>query len=102
MVQYSQESTCARVFLSCNFIKKETVAQGFSSEFCKIFKNSFFTENTSGWLLLFYNSCWLYTLQLYIARSFEVVKKKTVSKKNSSICLIDFTDLDFFYTNLYF
>ena len=37
-----------------------------------------------------------------IARSFEVVKKKTVSKKNSSIYFTDFTDLDFFYTNIYF
>ena len=25
----------------CNFIKKETLAQVFSSEFCKIFKNTF-------------------------------------------------------------
>ena len=25
----------------CNFIKKETLAQGFSSEFCEISKNTF-------------------------------------------------------------
>ena len=29
---------------ACNFIKKETVAQVFSCEFCKIFENTFFTE----------------------------------------------------------
>ena len=29
----------------CNFIKKETLAQVFSSEFCKISKNTFFTEH---------------------------------------------------------
>ena len=29
----------------CNFIKKETLAQVFSCEFCKIFKNTFFTEH---------------------------------------------------------
>ena len=28
-----------------NFIKKETVAQVFSYEFCEIFKNSFFIEH---------------------------------------------------------
>ena len=45
-------NNCARVsFLiklqaqACNFIKKETLAQVFSCEFCKIFKNTFFTEH---------------------------------------------------------
>ena len=33
-----------------------------------------FLQNTSGWLLLLYNSCLLYTLQLYIAGNFQVVK----------------------------
>ena len=30
---------------ACNFIKKETLAQVFSREFCEIFKNIFFTEH---------------------------------------------------------
>ena len=30
---------------ACNFIKKETQAKGFSCEFCKIFKNTFFKEH---------------------------------------------------------
>ena len=30
---------------ACHFIKKETVAQMFSCEFCEIFKNTFFTEH---------------------------------------------------------
>ena len=30
--------------MACNFIKKETVAQAFTCEFCEIFKNVFFTE----------------------------------------------------------
>ena len=38
--QNSQENTCARVYF--NFIKKETLAQVFSCEFCKSFKNIFF------------------------------------------------------------
>ena len=47
--QNSKESTCARVsFLiklqaeAYNFIKKETLAQVFSCEFCEISKNTFF------------------------------------------------------------
>ena len=30
---------------ACNFIKKETLAQVFSCEFCKISKNTFYTEH---------------------------------------------------------
>ena len=48
----SQENSCARVtFLiklkasACNFIKKETLAQVLSCEFCKIFKNTLFAEH---------------------------------------------------------
>ena len=50
--QDSQENTCARAsFLiklqasGSNFIKKETLAQVFSCEFCEIFKNAFFIEH---------------------------------------------------------
>ena len=46
--QNSQENSCTRVsFLikAYNFIKKETLAQVFSCEFCEIFKNTFFTEH---------------------------------------------------------
>ena len=52
ILQNSQENTCARVsFLkklmagACNLIEKETLAQVFSCEFCKIPKNTFFTEH---------------------------------------------------------
>ena len=31
--------------LACNFIKKETLAQVFSCEFCETSKNTFFTEH---------------------------------------------------------
>ena len=43
--QYSQENTCASLFLSWNFIKKETLAQECSCKFCKVFKNAFFAEH---------------------------------------------------------
>ena len=46
--QNSQENTCARVIflvklqvLAYNFIKEETMAQVFSCESCKIYKNTF-------------------------------------------------------------
>ena len=50
ILQNSLENTCARVsFLiklqACNFIKKETLAQVFSYEFCEIFETNFFTEH---------------------------------------------------------
>ena len=50
----SQENTCVRVsFLiklevevgAYNFINKETLAQAFSCEFCKISRNTLFTEH---------------------------------------------------------
>ena len=49
--QNSQENACSRVsFLinvgqACSFIKKETLTQVFACEFCKISKNTFFTEH---------------------------------------------------------
>ena len=36
--KYPQKNTCAK---TCNFIKKETMAQVFSCECCEIFKNTF-------------------------------------------------------------
>ena len=52
--QNSQASICNRVsFLiklqakACNLIKKETLVQVFSFEFCEIFNNTFFLLNTS-------------------------------------------------------
>ena len=46
--QNSQENTCARISFfiklqadACNFIKKETLAQVLSCEFCEISKNTF-------------------------------------------------------------
>ena len=61
--QNSQENPCARVSIllklqasACNFIKKETLAPGFSCEFCEISKNAFFTEHLIGRLLLEYET----------------------------------------------
>ena len=52
MLQNSQENTRARVSFSvklqvetCNFIKKETLAQVLSCKFCEILKTPIFTEH---------------------------------------------------------
>ena len=39
-----------------SFIKKETLAQAFSYDFCEIFKNIFFIEHLPWLLLVFVNS----------------------------------------------
>ena len=62
-----------------------------------IFLKAPYLQNTSRWLLLFYNSCWLYTLQLYIVGNFQVI-----SREKKSIYLKDFTNLDFFSTDIFF
>ena len=50
--QNSLENTCARDSFLIKFIKKETLAQAFSCEFCEISKNTFFIEHLR-WLLLY-------------------------------------------------
>ena len=42
---FTGKHMCQSLFFSCNFIKKETLAHGFSCEFCMIFKSTFFTEH---------------------------------------------------------
>ena len=41
ILQNSRENTCARVSFLIKFLKKETLAQVFSCEFCEISKNTF-------------------------------------------------------------
>ena len=53
--QNLQESTCPRDSFLKKFIKKETLAQVFSYEFCEISKNIFFIEHL--W--------WLFVTQTY-------------------------------------
>ena len=55
--KFTEKHLCQSLFFNKdagaadNFIKKETLAQVFSCEFCKIFKNTFFIEHLR-WLLL--------------------------------------------------
>ena len=94
---FTEKHLCQSLFLCCNFIKNEALAQEFSCEFCKIFKIIFFTEHL--WMTAsIYKSCWLYTLQLFIAGNFQVVKSHLVGKNSSFMYLKDFTDLDFFFS----
>ena len=41
--KFTGEHLCQNLFLK--FIEKETLAQGFSCEFCEIFKDTFFAEH---------------------------------------------------------
>ena len=98
---FTEKHLCQSLFLCCNFIKNEALAQEFSCEFSKIFKIIFFTEHL--WMTAsIYKSCWLYTLQLFIAVNFQVVKSHLVGKKSSFMYLKDFTDLDFFFSIFFF
>ena len=91
---FTRKDLCQSLFLSCNFIKKETLAQGFFCEFCKIFKNTFFTEHL--WMTAS-------ILQQFLALYFAILyswqlwnsEKSFVGKK--LIYLKDFTDLEFFF-----
>ena len=44
VANFTGKHLCQSLFLTCNFIKEETLTQAFSCEFCKIFKNTVFTE----------------------------------------------------------
>ena len=52
----SQENIYARAYF--NFIKKETLAQVFSCEFCKISKSNFSTEHLQTTATEDFTSCW--------------------------------------------
>ena len=81
--QYSQENTCARVpflFKLQTFIKKETVAQGFSREFFKIFKNTFFPEHLWMTVSVLKQLLALY-FAIYIAANFQAAKSHSSGKK---------------------
>ena len=89
------------LFLSCNFIKKETLAQGFSCEFCKIFKNTFFTEHL--WMtasilqqLLALYFAIIYTWQLSSSENTLVGKKIHPYTSRILQILISFTQILFF------
>ena len=75
---FTGKQLCQSLFISCNFIENKTLKQGF--EFCKIFKKPFL-KNTTRWMLLFCDSCWLYSLRLYIAGNFQVGKSHCREKK---------------------
>ena len=48
---FTGKHLCQSFFFNKSFIKKESLEQMFSCEFCQIFKNTFFIEDLS-WLLL--------------------------------------------------
>ena len=65
--KFTGKELCQSLFINkvaeaCNFIKKETLAQVFCSEFCEIFKNTFFNR-------AHLDDCfWTYLLKLFCPR----------------------------------
>ena len=99
---FAGKHLCQILFLSCNFIKNETLAQGFSCEFCKIFK-SFFTEHL--WILqqlLALNFAIIYSWQL--SSSEKSLVRKTIQPYISRILEITriYTIFFFIYSNANF
>ena len=71
--KFTRKHLCQRFFLkkstASNLIKKETLAQVFSCDFCEISKNTFVTEHLR-WLLLIKQSRWQLIRQLFYKVSF--------------------------------
>ena len=73
---FTGKQLCQRLFFNkvagatCNFIKKETLAQVFSCEFCEIFKNTFFIEHPWWLLLTVSNACYTDSSPKYYSRKF--------------------------------
>ena len=82
---------CQSLFLSCHFIKKETLLQRFPCEFCKIFWSTFFSEHLFMTAFILQQLLALYIAIIY---SWKLLRseKALVGKKNSFIYLNDFTD----------
>ena len=65
---------------ACNFIKKETLAQVSSFEFCENSKNITSLQNTSGWLLLYFlkiTSVWLLLILEFVFKKPGIYKRFT-------------------------
>ena len=87
-------------YLSCNFIKNDTLAQGFSCKILQNFEEHLFTEHLwmTAWMIA---SILQQLLPLYFAIIYNwqlSSSQKSLVEKKSSIYFKDFTDLDFFYT----
>ena len=74
-----QENTCARVsfFNKAVGLKKETLPQVFSCEFCKVFKNTFL-QNTSKWLFR-------YVMSLHFSLNVTIYKYPVLPKQTRSL-----------------
>ena len=80
--QNSQENTCARVSILIKlFIKKETLAQVFSCEFCEISKNTFFYRTplvAASVDLSIYFSIQLYSRKLLFENSYPLMSYRNI------------------------
>ena len=77
--KFTGKYMCRSFFLiklqACKFIKKETLAQLGSCEFCENFENAFFIEHLRWLLLLFVTLIFTYYLQNKISSCYWIVDK---------------------------
>ena len=82
LAKFTGKHLCQRFFFNkvagqaCNFIKKESLAQVFSCEFCQISKNNFLTEHLRYWLLYWFCLCaiiWILFIQFVIFNPWKVL-----------------------------
>ena len=82
ILQYTQGNAFARVsFYAATLLKKRLCTGIFVWIFARCLRTPF-SQSTSGWLLVFYNSRLLYILQLNIAGKFQVERSYYSGKKN--------------------
>ena len=77
---FTEKHLCRSLFLSSNFTKNETLAQAFSCEFCKIFKNTFSTEHLWMTVSILQQLVALYFALIY-SWQFSSSEKSLVGKK---------------------
>ena len=79
--KFTEKHLCQSLFFkACSFIKKETLTQVFSCEFCETSKNTFFTEHL--WTTTSeYMKDWNVSIANYgqITRLYHIVRNKPVS-----------------------
>ena len=85
---------------ACNFIKKETLAQVFSYEFCQISKNTFFTEHLRATASILHEGRRLKQIEISIISKLH--KENNKKNKNVLTFLIFYLCSSFFFSGFTF
>ena len=76
---------CSKRPQACNFIKRESLAEVFSCEFCEISMNTFFTEHlwttaTALWHKVLHIKCTSYTSKKNESSCFQMLLRKVIKR----------------------